>query len=142
MSEPQWNWQCDHVIRSKTGAGQRVRQEVIEQLQEQNWIEHDIFSVHLAMEEALANAIKHGNRLDMDKHVHFTCRLSNDLVRIEVADEGNGFDPSRIPDPTDKQHRQSPHGRGVMLMRNFMDRVEYNEIGNRVLLEKNRTKPD
>ena len=105
-----------------------------------HWVDHDIFSIHLALEEALVNAIKHGNGLDLAKQVRVRCRMSDDLVQIEIADEGEGFDPTRVPDPTDEHHRECPNGRGVMLMRSFMDRVEYNERGNCVLLEKRRTK--
>ena len=115
-------------------------QEVLGQLQKQQWIEHDIFCVHLAMEEALVNAIKHGNRLDITKQVHVACRVSPDLLRIEITDEGEGFDPSAIPDPTDSEHIDAPSGRGVMLMRSFMSRVEYNDLGNHVVMEKERAK--
>jgi len=120
----------------------RRRQEVLGQLQQRHWVDHDIFSIHLALEEALVNAIKHGNGLDLAKRVRVRCRMSDDLVQIEIADEGKGFDPARIPDPTDLHHRECPSGRGVMLMRSFMDLVEYNERGNCVLLEKRRTKTE
>jgi serine/threonine-protein kinase RsbW len=142
MSEPRWIWRCDHTIPSQAGAGRQVRQEVLGQLQRHHWVDHDIFSIHLALEEALVNAIKHGNGLDLAKQVRVSCRMSDDLVQIEIADEGNGFDPTRVPDPTDNRHRECPNGRGVMLMRSFMDRVEYNERGNCVLLEKRRTKTE
>jgi len=126
------------VIPSKAGAGQRVMKEVLEQLQRCHWINHDIFGVHLAMQEALVNAIKHGNRLDTRKQVHVICRMSPELVRIEIADEGSGFDPSKVPDPTDPEHLEHPSGRGIVLMRNFMSRIEYNDVGNCVTLEKSR----
>jgi serine/threonine-protein kinase RsbW len=139
MSEPRWIWQCDHMIPSRTGAGRQVRREVLGQLRHRNWIKHDIFSIHLALEEALVNAIEHGNNLDATKFVHVQCRLSDDLMQIEVSDQGNGFDPDNLPDPTDRQHREIPGGRGVLLMRRFMDRVQFNEKGNAVLLEKRRS---
>ncbi|MBN2215750.1 MAG: ATP-binding protein [Pirellulales bacterium] len=139
MSEPCWIWQCEHTIPSRAGAGRKVRQEILRQLKQRKWGKHDVFSVHLALEEALVNAIRHGNALDAAKTVHVWCRMSDDLVRIEVTDQGNGFDPARLPDPTDHEHRDIPSGRGVLLMRRFMDRVEFNEQGNAVLLEKRRT---
>ena len=142
MSEPRWIWRCDHTIPSKTGAGRQIRQEVLGQLKQHCWVKHDIFSIHLALEEALVNAIKHGNGLDLAKQVRVSCRMSQDVLQIEIADEGIGFDPASVPDPTDDQHREYPNGRGVMLMRNFMDRVEYNKRGNRVLLEKRRTQAE
>jgi serine/threonine-protein kinase RsbW len=141
MSEP-WIWRCDRVIPSETAAGRRVLDEVLQQLAAQHWVQHDIFGVHLAMEEALVNGIMHGNRLDPSKHLHVICRLAPNLVRIEIADEGAGFNPKTLPDPTCAERVQTPTGRGVMLMRAFMSRVEYNAAGNRVVLEKERAKTE
>jgi len=141
MPEPQWTWRIEHVIPSKTGAGQRVMRDVMDELRRQAWQPHDIFSIQLAMEEALINAIKHGNRLDASKRVLVRCALSPALLRVEIADEGQGFDPAAIPDPTDAAHLESPCGRGIMLMRNFMSRVEYVDSGRRVILERDRTPP-
>ena len=140
MPQDTWIWRSDRVIPSKTGAGRHVLQEVLQQLERQHWVQHDIFGVHLAIEEALINAIKHGNRLDTSKQVHVTCRISSNLLRVEIADEGEGFDPSTVPDPTDPTHIESPSGRGIMLMQSFMSRVEYNDAGNRVVMEKERAK--
>jgi serine/threonine-protein kinase RsbW len=142
MSENRWVWQCERVIPSETGAGAPLLQEVLDQLGKHDWIQHDIFSVHLAVEEALVNAIRHGNKLDTDKHVHIACRLSPELIRIEITDEGEGFDPSSVPDPTDPANIEAPSGRGLMLMRSFMSRVEYNDVGNHVVMEKERGKTD
>jgi len=142
MSEDRWVWQCEHVIPSQTGAGSPILQEILDQLEKQAWIQHDIFSIHLAMEEALVNAIRHGNRLDPSKQVHVACRVSPELIRIEITDEGEGFDPSSVPDPTDPAHIEAPSGRGLMLMRSFMSRVEYNDVGNHVVMEKERAKQD
>jgi len=138
MSEDHWIWQCEHVIPSDTASGRRVLGEVLGQLRSGRWDAHDLFSVHLAMEEALVNAIQHGNRFDQDKQVRITCRISPNLVRIEISDEGPGFDPAVIPDPTDAAHIASPGGRGVMLIKAFMTRVQYDASGNRVILEKER----
>ena len=138
MCTSDWIWRCDRVIPSGTAAGQRVLEEVLHTLKQRQWSRHDVFSVQLAMEEALVNAIKHGNGFAPDKQVHVSCRVSPELVRIEITDEGEGFDPAMLPDPTDAEHIRTPSGRGVMLMRNFMSRVEYNESGNGVVLEKRR----
>ena len=138
MAENRWIWSSDYLIPSRTGAGRPVLEELLEQLRSQRWVQHDIFSVQLAVEEALVNAIKHGNRLDHAKRVHVACRVATDLLRIEITDQGPGFDPSAVPNPTEPKHLESPRGRGIMLMRSFMSRVQYNELGNRVVLEKVR----
>ena len=80
----------------------------------------------------------HGNGCDAGKNVHVVCLLGGDRIRIEITDEGRGFDPSALPDPTCDDHLHAPCGRGVMLMRAFMSRVEFNARGNGVTMEKER----
>lgn len=142
MSEPLWIWRAEHTIPSQHGAGCDAIHEVLEELGKSNWGESDIFSVQLSMEEAVVNAVKHGNRLDHRKMVSISISLAKDLVRIEISDEGAGFDPNSLPDPTEKCHRDAPGGRGVLLIRNFMSRVEYNAAGNKVVMEKCRGESD
>ena len=136
MSEEQWIWRCEHTIPSEMAAGRRILDEVLEQLHLRRWSQHDVFSVHLAMEEALVNAITHGNRLDPQKQVQVGCRISAEMIRIEITDQGEGFDVNSVPDPTDPDRLESPSGRGMLLMRAFMSRVEYNATGNSVVMEK------
>jgi serine/threonine-protein kinase RsbW len=139
MAEPQWIWRRDRAIPSSTREGRDVLQELLDRLEENHWSEHDLFCVHLAVEEALINAVKHGNRQDATKRIRVVSELSRDLLRIEISDEGRGFDPALLPDPTDPARLESPSGRGIMLMQNFMSRVEYLDGGARVVLEKRRT---
>ena len=108
------------------------------QLEAQHWQQRDIFAVHLATEEALVNAIHHGNGSDVQKSIHVVCRLDGERIRIEIGDEGRGFNPAALPDPTTSEHIHAPCGRGVMLMRAFMSRVEFNEQGNVVVMVKER----
>ena len=124
MSANRWLWQCDRVIPSETGAGQQLVQEMLEQLEQNHWIEHDLFGVHLAVEEAMMNAIKHGNRYRRRQAGRRSpAAFPASCCVIEITDEGQGFDPSQIPDPTDPENLEKPSGRGVMLMRNFMTRM-------------------
>ncbi len=138
MSEERWNWWTDQWIASEHSEGRRVQEEVLEQLERHTWTEHEVFGVRLAMEEALVNAIKHGNRLDATKRVRVACKLSPERFWIEITDEGPGFKPEDVPDPTDPDRLECTSGRGLMLMRSFMTLVEYNEAGNRVTMEKAR----
>ncbi len=116
--------------------------EVLAKLEHLGWVSRDIFSIHLAMEEALVNAIKHGNRLDENKQVHVHCKIFDDRILIEVRDEGPGFQPEEVPDPTDDENLDTASGRGLMLIRSFMSSVEYKPPGNCVVMEKERTAPD
>ena len=138
MSYQAWNSQTELHIPSEAGAGKLAVDELLNHLQRRQWVEHDIFGVHLAVEEALVNAIKHGNQNDQNKKVHIVYKMSDDAVRIEITDEGPGFNPSDVPDPTDDDNLEVPSGRGLMLMRSFMSLVEFNERGNGVIMEKRR----
>lgn len=139
MSEEEWVWQVEETIPSEPGAGSHILQEVLAQLEQFDYGPRDIFGVQMALEEALVNAIKHGNGLDASKKVHVACRMSRERLRMEIEDEGPGFDPASVPDPTEEENLDKPSGRGIMLMKTFMSRVEYNKLGNRVLMEKTRS---
>ena len=123
-------------LATRSQSRQRAIRDVVRQLQDHGWPPEDIFGVRLALEEALVNAVMHGNRSDTTKCVFFSCKLAPDRVLLEIRDEGNGFDPNAVPDPTDAEHLSVPNGRGLMLMRAYMSRVEYNEAGNCVVMEK------
>jgi serine/threonine-protein kinase RsbW len=125
-------------LPSDAAAGKRAVDELLARLKEHDWLENDIFGIHLAVEEALVNAIKHGNQYDDRKQVHFLFKVCGDRVLVEIRDEGEGFDPRNVPDPTEDVNLETPSGRGIMLMRNFMSRVEYNDAGNHVVMEKVR----
>jgi serine/threonine-protein kinase RsbW len=94
----------------------------------------------VALDEAIANAIKHGNKSDPTKNVHITAEIDDDEVTFVITDEGEGFDLANLPDPTDSQYLMRPCGRGVMLIYHLMDDVEYNERGNQVKMKKKAEK--
>ena len=100
-----------------------------------------VFGINLALEEALANAVKHGNKKDSGKNVHVSYSVSGAEVHISVRDEGTGFDPAQVPDPTDDENIEKPCGRGIMLMRAYMDEVAYSETGNEVHMSIKAPKP-
>jgi len=138
MPKKRWIWRCDRVIPGDACLGRQILDELLEQMRAGHWCKHDIYSVRLAVEEALVNAIMHGNQCDADKHVQIRCRLAAELVRVAIIDEGRGFDPATIPDPTGSDRLECPSGRGVMLIKAFMSRVKYNAAGNSVVMEKER----
>lgn len=104
------------------------------------------YGYHMAevsLEEALCNAIIHGNRLDPTKTVKVQVFGDGTRFGIAIEDEGNGFRPEDVPDPTDPENLYREHGRGILLMNHYMDSVEYNQRGNRVCLVRDRqTEPD
>jgi serine/threonine-protein kinase RsbW len=133
-----WIDEFDVRIPSSTTEGQKVQERIIKRLEEIGFPTRGIFGVRLALEEALVNAIKHGNGLDPNKEVFVLCQISQEMVRVVIEDQGAGFRLQDVPDPTDDENLEKPGGRGIMLMRAFLSVVEYNERGNRVVLEKNR----
>ena len=78
-----------------------------------------------ALREAVANAVRHGNRRDPERLVRIAYTIDNSTITIRVEDEGDGFDPADIPDPTDPENLLRPSGRGIFYMRQFMNRVEF-----------------
>jgi len=95
-----------------------------------------IFAIKLAIEEGLTNAIKHGNRFDPAKVVQVRYEIDNSRAVITITDPGSGFDPAAVPDPTTDENLEKPSGRGIMLMRAYMDKVVFNRQGNQVRLIK------
>ena len=96
--------------------------------------------VEIALREALANAIIHGNHENSGKYVHVRCRCEPTEISIAVKDEGRGFDIERIADPTAPENRGSIHGRGIYLMKALMDEVRFEEDGVVVHMRKSTGK--
>lgn len=92
------------------------------------------FNLRTALAEALGNAIRYGTGEDPDRIVTVRVELGRDFVRIYVADDGNGFDASRIPDPTHPDNLEREYGRGLFVMRHLVDDVAFNEKGNGICL--------
>jgi serine/threonine-protein kinase RsbW len=132
-------WRLVVNLPSERGSNRQVTDQLLEQLGVHGWPPADIFAIHLAAEEAIVNAIVHGNKLDPTKKVHVECEVSTAVVRISISDEGAGFDPASVPDCTVEERLEAPSGRGVMLMKSFMTSIEYNATGNAVVLLKRRS---
>jgi serine/threonine-protein kinase RsbW len=93
--------------------------------------------LEVALVEAVANAVIHGNRKDPQKRVYITCRCSMDgEVLLTIRDEGQGFDCHAVPDPLKQENLLLPHGRGIRLLQALMDEVEFEEGGTVVRMRK------
>ena len=90
----------------------------------------DIFGTRLALEEAVCNAIKHGHQHDPTKVVEVRHCIGADYFLLEVEDQGEGFDPSEVPDATAPENLERPCGRGLLLMHHYAAWVRYNRKGN------------
>lgn len=90
-------------------------------------LEADTLSnLSLAISEALSNAMVHGNKLDPNKDVTVSIRISRDDLVLSIKDQGEGFDPKSVPDPTIPENILKDSGRGIHIMRSFIDKVFYN----------------
>ena len=104
-------------------------------------IKPDRSNLFVALDEAFVNAVKHGNKNDPSKLLRITAELSPKEASFTVEDEGEGFDIREIPDPCDPANLFRTSGRGVLLIYNIMDEVEYNAQGNRVKMVKRPEAP-
>jgi len=103
--------------------------------------EDDASWIELAVHEAVINAITHGNKNSDDKQVDVRFVTEHEALTVYVRDRGEGFDPSKLPDPTSSDNLLNPSGRGIFYMRTFMDEVEHSihpDGGSVVRLTKNK----
>src|SRR5207253_11106299 len=117
----------DLLIPSDTAEARRVQEQIDQLLKIHQFGEREVFGIRLAVEEALVNAIKHGNQMDSSRKVRVAFQVSQEKFEVLIADEGQGFDPCDVPDPTAPENLERPCGRGIMLMRHYMTTVAYNE---------------
>lgn len=129
------------VVDSKSSAVVEVCNEILSKLKEHNFDKDDIFAVHLTLEEAFHNAVKHGNKMDPTKKVKIDYFVNSEKVEITITDEGTGFEPESVDDPRFGTGLYEPGGRGLLLMNSYMDVVKYNEDGNSVYMVRYKEKP-
>jgi serine/threonine-protein kinase RsbW len=112
---------------------------VVHVLQEKNWPEADVMAVELALQEAVANAIRHGCGGDVSKQLQCSvvCDESGEIV-ITVRDPGTGFDHTTVPDPLDPSNILKPSGRGIFLISGLMDQVQYADGGRELQMRKKK----
>ena len=139
VSEHDAACQLTMTIPADPGAISVLSDRVARELEERNWREDDVTAVQLALIEALANAIRHGCRGDITKRVQCSvgCGDSDEIV-VVVRDPGDGFNPDGVPDPLDPVNTFQPSGRGMLLMRAFMDHVVFTDGGREVQMGKKK----
>ncbi|MFB9863011.1 ATP-binding protein [Rufibacter immobilis] len=116
----------------------RIVESFIDNSREKFQIEDDIYgNIMVAVTESVNNAIRHGNKFDKDKNVYLSLFVEPNQLRFEIEDEGNGFDPESLTDPTAPENLENPGGRGIFLMRNLCDDVSFSNDGRTVSLTFN-----
>jgi serine/threonine-protein kinase RsbW len=127
------------TIPTDFAAGFEIQQRIIEACEKQGFTPDEIFALKIATEEALVNAIKHGNKLDKAKTVRIEASVTPDWVHVEIEDQGAGFDRMSIPDPLADENIEKPSGRGILLIESYMTEVHWTRGGRRLHMVKRRT---
>jgi serine/threonine-protein kinase RsbW len=127
------------IIPSEWNAVRQVEERLLIEISHHGYSEASTFAIKLALEEGLANAICHGNCRDPAKKVQVVFDVDDSRTIITITDQGPGFDPKIVPDPTTDENLEKPNGRGIMLMRAYMDEIRYNAQGNQVRIVKRNT---
>lgn len=129
------------MIPSNTADGLSAQEKLVALMEKFEYSMRDVFAMRLSLEEGITNAIRHGNKFASDKNVIIRCDISTDKIRVVIVDEGEGFDPEDVPDPTLEEFIERPCGRGLMLMRAYLNLCEYSDGGRCLTMERERNSP-
>ena len=124
------------VLPSTLTAYHDYVEEVLNRLTELNWPEQALFGIRMALEESISNAVRHGNGEDPSKLVRVECQLNEKRFFAKVCDEGPGYEPDEVPDCCSPDRLEVPGGRGLKLIRAYMDTVEHADQGRCLKMEK------
>jgi len=124
------------TIPSDFTSGRDVQRQVMAAVARNGFDDDNTFAVRIALEEALVNAIKHGNRLDPAKKVRVEATVTPQRAEISIEDEGPGFDRAGVPDPTCDENICRPSGRGILLIESYMSDVRWDRGGRRINMVK------
>jgi len=121
-------------LRNERQEIDRLQRDLLDAARRRGYDQRDCFALRLAVEEAIRNAFRHGCCDRSDKTIDVWWRVEPSCVEVVVDDPGPGFDPQAVPDPRRDENLENPSGRGLLLMRAYMTRIEFNEQGNRVTM--------
>jgi serine/threonine-protein kinase RsbW len=117
---------------SNFDTGCDVQRQILAEVERHGFSPNSLFATRLALEEAMVNAIKHGNKLDPKKKVVVEAKVTPQRVEIEIEDQGPGFTRAAVPDPTAEENLCKCSGRGILLIEAYMNSVEWSQGGRRV----------
>ena len=124
------------VIQSSHDLVHNLCKEIIKEVKSNHFSQSDVFGIRLSIEEAMMNAARHGNSNDPLKEIHVAYSITADKFDISIEDEGCGFSPEAVPDPRCGENLYKAAGRGLLLIRTYMDSVDYNAAGNLIHMVK------
>jgi len=124
------------VIPSVLERGRDVQSRILDEVTKLKFNTDSIFAIRISLEEALVNAIKHGNKLDPHKEVHIEAVVNAKQIGITIEDQGPGFDRNTVPDPTAPENLEKCSGRGILLIESYMTSVDWTHNGRRLHMVK------
>ncbi len=139
MADTAWAWSLHVQMPSSVEDGHKLIEQLMTALTELGWEGRDFFHIQMAAEEAMVNAVTHGNNRDVNKSVEVEFKVADQTAFMRFKDQGEGFNPADVPDPRDDDHLECTNGRGVMLITEMMNEVRYNDRGNEVTMLKKRS---
>jgi serine/threonine-protein kinase RsbW len=135
----------EQVLESDLGSVDSAEETVLEEARHLGFDEDDLHKIGMSLRECMVNAVVHGNRYNRRKKVHLKVARTADCLTVMVGDEGDGFDPAKVPDPLEGDNLLRGSGRGVMLMQAFMDEFQVSQRspqGTEVRMVKCRAKAE
>ena len=131
------NFSKELMLASSYAELERV-EGLLNQLQQALGVDDDFYArLMLSVSEAATNAVVHGNKLDLSKKVMIQAKANTTILTFTITDEGNGFDPEDIANPVDEENLLNTSGRGVFLMREYTDEIEFQDDGRKLILTFN-----
>ena len=127
-------WERQYDLASTRPEVDRAVSEILEACTLHGYEEAATFAIRLSLEEAMANAMMHGNAGDESKRIQLSCSIGSTRISLEIQDEGPGYNPDTVPDPTADENLTIASGRGLALIKAFMTRVEIPRPGNQLRL--------
>jgi serine/threonine-protein kinase RsbW len=116
--------------------GREVQEKILEAVAQHGYVEDAVFAIKLALDEAMINAIKHGNKLDPGKRVKVSAEVGPDLADITIIDQGPGFVREDVPDPTLEENLEKTGGRGLLLIEAYMTSADWTDSGRHLRMTR------
>ena len=129
------------TISSDYACSREVQEKVMDEVEKHHYCDAATFAIRLALEEAIVNAIKHGNGLNSAKRITIEANVTDRQTLLSVEDEGPGFNRRSVPDPRDPQNLTKTSGRGILLIESYMHQVTWSNHGRRLTMCR-RNEPD
>jgi len=134
--DTRYGTQMKWLIPSDLSRGREIQTRILAEVDRFHYNTDSVFAIKLALEEAIVNAIKHGNKYDESKKVYVEALIGPGQCEIQIEDEGPGFERSHVPDPTAPENLEKSSGRGILLIESYMTQVHWTHGGKRMHMIK------